>query len=53
LINKGSIKVLNNIFDKKMLMVTVVVQTSKTGVKTPLGYSYTDKILTKIFCLKS
>ncbi|MBI5073459.1 IS1634 family transposase [Candidatus Woesearchaeota archaeon] len=33
--------------------LTVVVQISKTGSKTLLGYSYSDKILAKIFSLKS
>ncbi len=33
--------------------LTVVVQASKTGAKILLGYSYSDKILAKIFCLKS
>jgi len=33
--------------------LTVVVQISKIGTKTPLGYSHNHEILTKIFSLKS
>jgi len=33
--------------------LAVVVKMSETGAKTVLGHSYSDKILAKIFCLKS
>ena len=33
--------------------LTVVMKISETGAKTVLGYSCSDKILAKIFCLKS
>ncbi|MBI4162435.1 MAG: hypothetical protein HY513_02030 [Candidatus Aenigmarchaeota archaeon] len=33
--------------------LTAVLKISQTGAKTVLGHSYSDKIIAKIFCLKS